>query len=89
MALSDVKRAEILDMSNAGVKSPKITATFDVSERTVRRILAQYKERGTVLTKKSPGRPCDTGSVRPAPQISLDARTSYPSQDTHESTLAM
>lgn len=44
-------------MSKAGKKSPDIATELEVNERTVRRIIENYKKRGSVETKKSPGRP--------------------------------
>jgi hypothetical protein len=57
MALSAGMRGQIVGMSKAGSKSPAIAAELNVSERTVRSVLQQFKNRGDVEIKKSPGRP--------------------------------
>ncbi|KAF8929327.1 hypothetical protein BGZ47_001107, partial [Haplosporangium gracile] len=50
-------RGQIVGMSKAGSKSPSIAAELNVSERTVRSVLQQFKNRGDVEIKKSPDRP--------------------------------
>lgn len=51
------QRGEVVGMHKCGKSSTEIAKELNMSERTVRNIIQQYEERGTLEPQHSPGRP--------------------------------